>query len=176
VGSRPDGLVLAGGAGTRFGAPKATALLDGLTLVERAVAALGPHCGRVVVVGRPEVPLPIPSIDDRPGPDCPLNALASGLGVVDADEVLVLACDLPFAAPVLNRLVTAPSVAVGPDGRAQPLCARYPRQAALAAAVELLDAGTLRLLPLLDLLAAAPVPASAVELHNVTFPTDLTGR
>lgn len=173
MGGRPDGLVLAGGAGTRFGGPKATALLGGQTLVERAVAALAPHCGRVVVIGRAEVPLPIPSIDDRPGPDCPLNALASGLAAVDADEVLVLACDLPFAAPVLDRLVVAPAVAVGPDGRAQPLCARYPRKAALAAADGLLDAGTLRLVPLLDILAASPVPASATELHNVTFPVDL---
>lgn len=172
---RPDGVVLAGGAGARFGRPKATALLDGTTLVERAVAALAPHCRRVVVVGRPEVPLPVPSVDDRPGPDCPLNALATGLAAVDAEEVLVLACDLPGAGPVLGRLVAAPSVAVDPQGRAQPLCARYPRLAALAAADDLLARGTLRLLPLVDVLGATPVPATAAELHNVTVATDLPG-
>ena len=175
MGGRPDGVVLAGGAGARFGRPKATALLEGRTLVERAVAALVPHCERVVVVGRPEVPLPVPSIDDRPGPDCPLNALATGLAAVDADEVLVLACDLPGAGPVLARLPAAPSVAVDPDGRAQPLCARYPREATLAAAEDLLAAGILRLLPLLEVLRAAPVPATAAELHNVTVSADLSG-
>ena len=173
MGGRPDGLVLAGGAGVRFGRPKATVLLDGQTLVERAVAALAPHCRRVVVVGRPEVPLPLPSVDDRPGPDCPLNALATGLAALEADEVLVLACDLPGAGPVLERLVAAPSVAVDPDGRAQPLCARYPRAAALAAADSLLAQGTWRLLPLLEILAATAVPAAAAELHNVTFAADL---
>lgn len=157
----------------RFGRPKATAVLGGMTLVERAVAALAPHCGRVVVIGRPEVALPIASIDDRPGPDCPLNALATGLAALDADEVLVLACDLPAAGPVLDRLVAAPSVAVDPAGRAQPLCARYPRVATLALADGLLTAGTLRLLRLLDGMDALLVPASAVELHNVTFPHDL---
>ncbi len=172
---RPDGLVLAGGAGRRFGRPKATVVLDGQTLVERAVAALAGRCGRVVVVGRPEVPLPVPSVDDRPGPDCPLNALATGLGAVTAEEVLVLACDLPAAAPVLDRLVVASSVAVDPDGRAQPLCARYARRPALAAAEALLATGELRLLPLLDHLGATRVSATAAELLNVTVSTDLPG-
>jgi len=169
----PDGLVLAGGAGVRFGRPKATVVLDGQTLVERAAAALAARCGRVVVIGRPEIPLPVPSVDDRPGPDCPLNALATGLAAVTADEVLVLACDLPAAGPVLDRLVTAPSVAVGPTGRRQPLCARYPRRAALAAADALLAEGQLRLLPLLDLLSPVLVAATAAELLNVTTPADL---
>jgi molybdopterin-guanine dinucleotide biosynthesis protein A len=169
----PDGLVLAGGAGVRFGRPKATVVVDGATLVERAVAALTPHCRRVVVVGRSSVPLPVPSIDDRPGPDCPLNALATGLAALDADEVLVLACDLPGAAPVLDRLSRAPSVAVDPEGRAQPLCARYARLPTLSAANRLLKSGTLPLLALLDVLAPTGVPATAAELHNITTPADL---
>ena len=169
----PDGLVLAGGAGLRFGRPKATVLLEGETLVERAVSALALRCRRVVVVGRPEVPLPVPSVDDRKGPDCPLNALATGLAAVDAVEVLVLACDLPAAGPVLDRLSAAPSVAVDPEGRAQPLCARYARVPTLAAADDLLARGTFRLLPLLDLLAPTVVAATAAELHNVTIPADL---
>jgi len=172
----PDGLVLAGGAGTRFGRPKATVVFEGLTLVERAVGMLAPHCRTVLVVGRPEVPLPVPSIDDRDGPDCPLNALATGLAAVDADEVLVLACDLPAAGPVLERLVASPSVAVAPDGRTQPLCARYPRAAALAAADTLLAAGEHRLLALLEVLGATRVSATAAELRNVNVPADLSDR
>lgn len=171
--SLPDGLVLAGGSGRRFGQPKATVVFEGQTLVERAVAALIPYCGRVLVVGRLGIPLPVTSINDRPGPDCPLNALATGLAAVEADEVLVLACDLPGAGPVLARLARAPSVAVDPTGRAQPLCARYSRLATLRAAEGLLAAPNLRLMAILDVLGAAPVPATAAELHNVTFPDDL---
>lgn len=171
----PDGLVLAGGAGTRFGRPKATVVLDGRTLVERAVDALSGRCSRVVVVGRREVPLPVPSVEDRPGPGCPLNALATGLATVEADEVLVLACDLPWAAPVLDRLGPAPAVAVDPDGRWQPLCARYVRRPALGAADALLAEGNLRLMALLDVLGPAPVPATTAELRNVNIPADLGG-
>lgn len=157
----------------RFGQPKATVAFEGVTLVERAFAVLAGRCAQVIVVGRPEVPLPVPSRHDRVGPDCPLNALATGLAALGSDEVLVLACDLPGAGPVLARLVAAPSVAVDPDGRAQPLCARYHRLATLAAADQLLAAGTLRLQALLDLLSPTPVPATAAELHNINVPADL---
>ena len=46
------GCVLAGGGSVRFGSDKALAVLDGATLLERAVAALARHCGAVVVAGR----------------------------------------------------------------------------------------------------------------------------
>src|SRR5438034_7719003 len=97
------GIVLAGGAGRRLGRPKAAIVLDGRTLVERALETLRPHCGTLVVVSRPEVELP--SLDvavcfDRPGPDAPLNALATGLAALDTADALVLACDLPSAQPV----------------------------------------------------------------------------
>ena len=169
----PVGVVLADGAGVRFGRPKATVVLDGTTQDERALQALTTRRGRVVVVGRPEVPLPVASVDDRPGPDCPLNALATGLEALEADELLVLACDLPGAAPVLDRLRTAPSVAVDPEGRAQPLCARYRRAATLAAADRLLAAGELRMLALVETLAPALVPATEAELRNITTPADV---
>src|SRR5207237_6097471 len=93
-----DGVVLAGGAGRRLGRAKATVVLVGRTLVERAVDALAPHCGRIVVVTRAAVPLPpldAETVLDGPGPPCPLNGLATGLAAGDSEQVLVLASHLP---------------------------------------------------------------------------------
>jgi molybdopterin-guanine dinucleotide biosynthesis protein A len=159
----PDGIVLAGGPGRRMGHPKATVRLGDLTLVEHAVDLLRPRCARVVVVTREEIALPPLAVDvivDRPGPDCPLVALATGLAATGTRDVLVLACDLPFAAPLLDALLDAPpgrAVVGRSGGHIQPLCARYPRAEALRAADDLLAAGRL----------PARGPALALEAHSV---------
>ena len=145
----PDGIVLAGGPGRRMGRPKATVRLGDLTLVERAVDLLRPRCARVVVVSRRDIALPeldVEVVFDRSGPDCPLVALATGMGATGAQDVLVLACDLPFAGPLLDALLETPpgrAVVGRADGHIQPLCARYPRAAALRVADALLKAGQL---------------------------------
>ncbi len=175
-----DGIVIAGGAGTRMGGPKALAAIGGHPLVELAVAALRPHCGRVLVVTRPGItlpPLPAEVVLDRAGPDAPLTGLATGLMACTTAQVLVLACDLPLAGPVVARLAAVPAgrtaMAVDPGGRAQPLCARYPRVAALTAADALLAANTPRMMGLVDALDPVLVDASADELLNVNTPADL---
>jgi molybdopterin-guanine dinucleotide biosynthesis protein A len=175
------GIVLAGGAGRRLGQPKAGVVLDGRTLVERAVATLRPHCGAVLVVSRPEVELPpldATVCSDRPGPDAPLNALATGLTALDTGDVIVLACDLPSAQPVVHRLARAPTgvASVARDhstGQWQPLCARYPRVAALEVCERLLASGEVRLLPLIDALGPAAIEATHDELANVNSSQDL---
>ena len=173
-------MVLAGGAGRRLGQAKATLVVGGRTLAERAVDTLLPDCRRLVVVSRPGVRLPPLAADvvlDRPGPEGPLNALATGLAAVQSDRVLVLACDLPLAAPVVARLAASPLagpvVAADADGRAQPLCGRYLRGPALAACADLLAAGERRILPLLSRLAAGILRCDGDELLNVNSPHDL---
>jgi len=171
--------VLAGGAGRRLGRPKADVRLAGLTLVERAVEALAGRCSRIVVVSRPGVPLPAldaPVVHDRPGPDAPLAALATGLAALDAPDVLVLACDLPLAAPLLDRLLAAPpgvAAAAAERGRPQPLCARYPRERTLAACERLLASGALPVRGLLDAVGAVRIEAEDDELLNVNTALDL---
>ena len=175
------GIILAGGAGRRLGRPKAGVVLDGRTLVERAVESLRPHCEPLLVISRPEIELPpldATVLDDRPGPDAPLNALATGLAALDTRDVLVLACDLPSARPVVDRLALAPAgvAAVAREragGRWQPLCARYPRVAALEVCERLLASGELRLLPIIAELAPSAIDASADDLANVNSPDDL---
>jgi molybdopterin-guanine dinucleotide biosynthesis protein A len=132
------------------------------------------------VVTRPAVGLPALRAEvvlDRPGPQSPLNALATGLAAVQAERVLVLACDLPMAGPLIGRLAAAPLpdpvVAADAGGRAQPLCGRYARAPALAACNALLAAGELRLLPLLDRLGASVVSAGDDELANLNSHEDL---
>lgn len=184
---RPDardgagGLVLAGGAGRRMGGPKALLRLadDDCTLVEHAVGMLARRCRDVLVVARPEIPLPplaAPVAHDRAGPSGPLTGLATGFAALATERVLVLACDLPFAGPMLDALLAAehPGAVVGRRaGRIQPLCARYPRRDALAAADRLLAAGELAARgPALELGAAA-VDDRWEALLNVNGPADL---
>jgi molybdopterin-guanine dinucleotide biosynthesis protein A len=174
-----DGAVLAGGPGRRLGRPKAGAVLAGRTLVERAADAMGTRCDEVIVVSRPDVPLPALAarvVHDRPGPDAPLTAIATALAELGAPDVLVLACDLPLAGPALDALLAAPPgavVAAGPDGIRQPLCARYPREAALAACERLLADGRLAARGLPDALGARTVAAPGDALLNVNSPADL---
>ena len=172
------GLVLAGGSGSRLGRPKATVVVRGRTLAERAVELLAARCDPVVVVSRPDVPLPslaVTVVFDRRGVRGPMNALATGLAAVHTDDVLVLACDLPFTGPVLDRLASAePGVAVAArDDRLQPLCARYPRVETLEACRRLAAKGVRRMTSLLLSLDAMSIDVSPDELFNVNTPADL---
>lgn len=172
--------MVAGGAGTRMGRPKAGVALGGRTLVDRAVELLRARCDEVVVVLRPGVPGPAPParvVHDRPGPACVLAAIATGLEALSTPRALVLGCDLPFAGPLLDDLLAvpgAPAAAVGHDGQGpQPLCALYDRAAALAATEALLDAGRLRARGLPEALAAVTVADRHDALANLNDRADL---
>ncbi len=188
--SRPAaGVVLAGGASARMGAPKAAVPWGGGTLLSRAVDALGPAVGRVVVVrapGQALPPLPLGVVvtqDARPGRG-PLEGIAAGLAALrPGEDAFVLAVDMPFAGA---ELVAAVLAALGPgadaavpraDGRAHPLAAAY-RAGVAATARDLLDAGRDRMTDLLDAIRvtwidAAGLPGGAAGLANVNTPEDL---
>lgn len=132
------GAVLAGGRSTRFGSDKALALLDGQRLLDRAAAALAPHCDRVVVVGR--IDARHECVPDRPQPDCgPLGGIA---GALDAaikagyDEVLSVGVD-SFALPadLADTLWPGPSFL-----EAQPVVGLWP--VAAAGALDEIMSGT----------------------------------
>ena len=173
------GVVLAGGKGSRLGRTKAGVVVRGRTLAERAVELLSERCDPVVVVSRPDVLLPsldVLIVHDRRGVRGPMNALATGLEAVETDDVLVLACDLPFSGPVLDRLVAATpagQAVAARDDRLQPLCARYPRQAALDACRRLSNQGVRRMTALLLALDATSIDANQDELFNINSPEDL---
>ncbi len=174
-----SGIVLAGGAGRRMGRPKGPVVVGGVAMAQAAADLLRMHCDEVIVVGRRGIPLPpldVPVYMDRPGPDAPLTGMATGLGATACDDVIVLACDLPFAAPVVATLAAMPvgTAAVAcAHGRPQPLCARYPRVPALAVADALLAAGRLPAMGLVRALAAARVTVPDDVLLNLNTQDDL---
>ena len=59
-------MLLVGGASTRFGSPKALALLGGETLAARAWRTLGEACDERIAVGKlaDGLRLPFPLVDD----------------------------------------------------------------------------------------------------------------
>ena len=153
------GIVLAGGTGRRMGRPKASIELAGRTLAHRAADMLREvGCDPVLVV--------------EGGDEGPLAALLEPCLDLDADEVYVLACDLPLAAPVVARL-TEKSIAVDPDGRDQPLCSRWRRADVLAYLESAVPGGERRMSALVDALQPTRIEATADELLNVNTPADL---
>ncbi|HSK15270.1 MAG TPA: NTP transferase domain-containing protein, partial [Gaiellaceae bacterium] len=75
------GVLLVGGASTRFGSPKALAPHDGETLAERAHRTLAAAFGRVLVVGKAGdgLALPFPLVDDGSDVRAPIVGVAAGL-------------------------------------------------------------------------------------------------
>lgn len=149
------GLLLAGGAGRRMGVEKATLVLDGATLAERAAAALEAVCRPVLEVGPGHSRLDVVR-EDPPGTG-PLAAVAAGGRALRArghrGPTIVLAVDMPQVTTALLRfLATFPgdaSVVPVVDDQPQPLCARYSAEA-LAAAEALTAAGERSMRALLD--------------------------
>jgi len=88
------GVILAGGGSTRFGSDKALAVLDGHTLIVRAVDRLAGWCEHVVVAGRETAPAP--TLPDWPRPAMgPLAGLAAALHHArDEGYEAVLSCSV----------------------------------------------------------------------------------
>ncbi|WP_084130052.1 molybdenum cofactor guanylyltransferase [Demequina sp. NBRC 110055] len=136
-----DAIVLAGGRGSRLGGvDKGAVEVGGAPLLDRAVDAASR--ARVTIVVGPSHGLPQDMLSTREEPPLsgPVAAIAAGLTALPGPAspwVLVLACDMPFAAEAVDDLVES-SVRVGPSGdgvwavdeggRTQPLLALYRRE------------------------------------------------
>ena len=167
----PLGVVLAGGASRRFGAPKALAVVGGRRIVDRVRAALAQAVDRVVVAGSIDGVESLP--DERPGLG-PLGGVLTALRRADAEGrpgVLVAGCDMPFLGPALFRLLRtrgmeSGAAAVVPEsgGRRgfEPLCAWYSVRA-IAALEAMADAGMLGLHRLAERAEVEVVPLAEVR-------------
>jgi molybdenum cofactor guanylyltransferase len=100
------GVLLVGGASTRFGSPKALIELDGETLADRGRRVLGEACEEVLVVGKAGE-LPFDVIDDRAEVRAPIAGVVAGLRAAAHDVAVVLPVDCPRVTPELLRALGA---------------------------------------------------------------------
>ncbi len=113
AGSGISGIVLAGGRSRRFGSDKLEAEIDGRTLLDRAVAAVGIVAGEVLVVLGPGDERPLPAsarsvrrVIDREAAGGPLIGLLAGLEAAAEPVCLIAGGDMPSLQPdVLARPV-----------------------------------------------------------------------
>ena len=121
---RLTGVLLVGGASTRFGSPKALALFRGETLADRGRRLLADACDEVLVVGKAGDGLPFPVLDDGADSRAPIHGLIAGLRAARHEVVVVLPVDVPLVtAAMLRALGLAQAV---PSERI-PLPGAYPR-------------------------------------------------
>jgi molybdenum cofactor guanylyltransferase len=167
------GVLLVGGASTRFGSPKALAQLDGETLAERAWRLLGAACGERLAVGKRAdgLELPFPLLDDGSNVRAPIAGLVAGLRAAANDVVVAIPVDLPLlqASALAELAARCRDAAVPPSG---PLPGAY-RRSALPVLEQALAAGELRLRDALAQLDVAVVELDAIQLTNVNEPADL---
>jgi len=179
------GAVLAGGASSRMGRPKAFIEIDGRTLLDRAVGALtAAAIDPVIVVGGDQAAIEaaghhfVP--DEYPG-EGPLGGIISALGAVDTDLVVVLACDLLTASPdAVTRLlgslgegdVAVPVV----EGRAQWLHAAWRRSAESALRTAFRSGERAPRRALGGLVTVEVVDASPTCYQDADTPSDLPPR
>lgn len=142
-----DAIVLAGGRSRRLdGADKSAFLLDGTTLLARACAAVAGARMTVIVdvVDNPPDGIEV-VLEDPPfgGPAAGIGAGLTALGTEASELIVILACDLPYAAQAFAALRDAGDrgfdtdalIAADDSGRRQTLLGIY-RTSALRSALE----------------------------------------
>jgi molybdopterin-guanine dinucleotide biosynthesis protein A len=166
------GILLVGGASTRFGAPKALARLEDRTLAEIGWATLA-FCDERLAVGKSadRLDLPFPVIDDGTDVRAPLAGVVAGLRAAANELCVVLPVDTPRMTPeALAAFADAcKDAAVPPTG---PLPGAY-RRTALPALERALSAGRLSLRDALAGLDTLVIDVDRDLLLNVNTPDDL---
>jgi molybdopterin-guanine dinucleotide biosynthesis protein A len=193
------GIVLAGGAASRFGGPKLAAEVAGTSILALAIASVASMAEEVLVAG-PELPgdLAVGPGDVRLVPDRepragPFSALAGALRQAAGDRAIVVGGDMPRLVPAVLRamlarldvdptseavLLAAPA---GATGRRQVLPVALRIEAAARAAADARAAGDQSLRAFVDRLACSTIPVEAwLELDpdamtvlDVDTPADL---
>jgi molybdopterin-guanine dinucleotide biosynthesis protein A len=133
------GILLVGGASTRFGSPKAFARLDGRSLAEIAWETLA-FCDERIAVGKADdgLDLPFPMLDDGTDVRAPIAGVVAGLRAAANDVCVVLPVDTPRVTPavLLDLAAAGADVATPQTG---PLPGAYRRTALPALEAALAD-------------------------------------
>jgi molybdenum cofactor guanylyltransferase len=167
------GVLLVGGASSRFGSPKALAELGGETLAERAWRTLGESCEERLALGKAadRLELPFPVLDDGSEVRAALAGIVAGLRAAAFPVAVFLPVDVPHATPGLLREL-GEACRQAATTRHGPLPAAISMQA-LPTLERRFAAGELRLRDALAELDTALVEADPAELVNVNRPHDL---
>jgi molybdopterin-guanine dinucleotide biosynthesis protein A len=167
------GVLLVGGASTRFGSPKALARLGDETLAERAWRLLGEACDERLAVGKhaDALELPFEVLDDGTDVRASIAGLVAGLRAAANDVAVVVPVDAPLlTAAALRELAAAcRDAAIPPTG---PLPGAY-RRSALPVLERELAAGRFSIRDALAGLEVAVVTLEPSILVNVNTPDDL---
>lgn len=184
--------IIGGGAATRFGGrDKSRLVIDGLSIINRQVAALQPLVGEIFIVASQEerfADTPWRVIPDAfPGTGV-IGAIATALRATEAELVVAIACDLPFLPEaLLARLI---ELAGGPGADAawvrtalgpEPLVACYRTSAATAVCQAIAD-GQLRASALGERMVIREIGTDELRtfgtperlLANINSPDDLS--
>ena len=153
-----SGILLVGGASSRFGSPKELAELEGETLAERAWRLLGEVCDERIVVGRDGL------ADPGTGP---VAAIAVGLRAAAHETAVVIPVDMPLLTPRALRLL-AEACRDAATAQHGPLPCAVARRTLPA-----FESGERRLRAVLDGLDTARIELEEQVLANVNDPGDL---
>ena len=166
------GVLLVGGASTRFGSPKALARVHGRALAEIAWDTLA-FCDERIAVGKSadHLELPFDVVDDGTDTRAAIAGVVAGLRHARHDLCVVLPVDTPRMEPdTLAALADACEDAAVPQ--TGPLPGAY-RRSALDVLERRLAAGQLALHRALDELDCRIVRIDPTQLANVNTPDDL---
>ena len=152
------GILLVGGASTRFGSPKELAEYEGETLADRAWRLLGEVCDERLAVGGGGL------TDPGTGP---VAAIAAGLRAASHEMAVVIPVDMPLLTGEALRLLTGAcrDAAVAQAG---PLPCAVARRTLPA-----FETGERRLRIVLDGLDTVRIELEEELLANVNTPADL---
>lgn len=194
------GIVLAGGGSRRFGSDKLRAEIDGRSLLDHAVAAVGVVVGEILVVVGPgdERPLPVSPrpvrrVTDREAGGGPLIGLLAGLEAAAEPLCVVVGGDMPTLQPdvlaLMIRTLTAADRAIAAvvltaRGRSEPLPAVVRTGAASDVVGRLVADGERSLQSLFTRLPTRPLDEgewrpldpSGATIRDVDRPSDLADR
>jgi molybdopterin-guanine dinucleotide biosynthesis protein A len=165
------GVLLLGGASTRFGSPKALARYEGETLAERAWRLLGDSCDERVAVGKREYVLPFETLDDGTDLRAPIAGVVAGLRAARHDLAVVIPVDMPLLTPDALHELAARCLDVA-HPQTGPLPGAY-RRTALPRLEDSLERGELSLRRAVSGLEVAVVSLDDRTLLNVNEPGDL---
>jgi molybdenum cofactor guanylyltransferase len=155
---RLTGILLVGGASSRFGSPKELADYEGETLADRAWRLLGDVCDERFLVGRGGL------ADPGTGP---VAAIAAGLRAATHELAVVIPVDMPLLTPAALGLL-ADACRDAAAAQLGPLPCAVARRALPA-----FESRERRLGAVLDSLDTARIELDERLLANVNTPADL---